>query len=152
MLAIALSFLAGVVLVARLPELPPVWLIGAALLSPGVAILARWRGWMRDGPGAWGGRKILLWLAVLAFAFGWAALRAQWALSHRLDESLAGQSFRLQGRVVGLPEHRQRVRRFVFAVSHIESLAGDAIEPPPRMLRLSWYDSARAKAPRLHAG
>lgn len=83
---------------------------------------------------------------VILFAAGflWALLHAHLHFNQVLSEALAGEEILLTGRVVDIPQQHSRGLRFDFAV--------DAGALPLRLVRLSWYDSDRAIAPRLRAG
>ncbi len=135
-LACAAALLAGVVGCLFLPALVPAplrWLCVAAGLG-----LWAW---------PWRGRAA----GALLLGFGWAGLQAGWALAAQLPAGWEGRDVRMEGRVVGLPDHDVRRTRFMFEVG------GQA--PPElrgRLLQLSWYDDYGAVEPgprmELHPG
>lgn len=115
-----LAFSLGVAGVQTLAELPPGWLLAAAMLLA----LGLWRSW----PGrAWS-------VAGLAFCVGvsWAVWRAEQRLADRLPAELDGQSQIVSGVIVGLPERLPRGWRFDFEPER-------AAEALPRRISVSWY-------------
>lgn len=80
-------------------------------------------------------------LGLLALGLAWACASAQWAIDDRLRPELDGRTLWLEGVVVGLPEQREGVVRFV-----LEDGVSRRAELPAR-LRLSW-----PQGPALHSG
>ena len=124
-------FATGIVSVAYLPALPPVWcwpaLAGAALA---------WSRGSRLRPAAW-----------LLLGMAWAGAMGAMALSHRLPKHLEGADVTVMGHVSSIPEPGDHRTRFRFTPSEITPWPVD--RPLPRRIRLSWY--AR-KPPALHPG
>jgi competence protein ComEC len=81
--------------------------------------------------------------AALALGVCWAALRAGFVLEHGLHPALVGEPVRLEGRIAGVPEHRDGRVRFLFDVTSVESARRRW--PLPGRVRLDWY--GRAPAP-----
>ncbi len=126
-LACAAGLLVGVTGCLLLPALTPSPLRWLCALAGIVAWLWPWRGRA---------------LGAMLLGFGWVGLHAGWALSAQLPTALEGREFRVDGRLVGLPEHEPRRTRFLLRV--------DANAPEPlrgRLLQLSWYDDYGAVAP-----
>jgi len=119
----AVALLLGATAVQILPALPPLW-CDIALASVGFALLP-WRA---------------RWLGLFLLGAAWTMLRANVALSHRLDPALEGEDIVVAGSVHGLPRVQDDGTRFEFDVSEAGTakLAG--------RLRLSWYEDA----PELH--
>ena len=120
----ALAVLAGVLAVQALPVLPPL-LLDLALAAVALWLLRypRWR-----------------WIAIIALAFAWAALRGQSALDARLPRTFEGKDFDVVGVVDDLPDRREDASRFVFRIESA-SLSGDAVALHG-LARLSWYSNA----------
>jgi len=127
MIAGTIAFVAGILLLQQLQQLPPVYW-GAPL--PLLAWLA-WRGPLR-----------------LPAAFGaglcWALLHAQFALGQRLSATLEGVDLRLEGVVASIPQRDERRLRFEFDVERLWH-AGQEL-PPPGRLRLTWYEDTQTPA------
>lgn len=136
--AVALAMLAGCVLAQGLRELPPRWL-DLALLGGGLLAAS---GCMR-----WRVPRALVWLALLAAAFGWTAWRADVALSARLPHALEKQDILVTGVVTGLPEVQDESTRFDFAIT-AASFEGRAIALHGNV-RLAWYAARRQAAPAI---
>ena len=119
--AVAAALLLGVLVVQRLPQLPP--LAVSALLG----IAGAWC-WSRPGAARLAGAA----LAGLALA----AAHGHAALSLQLPVAWSGQAFALQGRVVGLPVVEPDAVRFEFVVTAGEGRAQSLVG---RKLRLGWY-------------
>jgi competence protein ComEC len=134
-LAGAMAFLAGAVLVQALPVLPPRWLDAvwgcAALAGMGLCLRRRLPGWV-------------LFVAILLGAFAWTAWRADLALGARLPHVLEKQDILVTGRVTDLPEPRQDSTRFDFDISNAH-LGGLPVAVRGHV-RLSWY-ATRGHAP-----
>ncbi len=114
----ALGMLAvGLVSWRFLPELPSPWvMLGLATL----ALLALY----------WRGLRLPA-LGVLGFC--WACLCAHWALADWLAPARSGDTFWLEGQVIGLPERQDDVVRFELA--QVQSRHTGL----PSRLRLAWY-------------
>lgn len=75
-----------------------------------------------------------------ALGFVWAALFAQFYLSHELPKELEGRDITVIGTVASLPNYFERGVRFNFAVEDV--LPVDGVVPTiPGKLALSWYTS-----------
>ncbi|MGR9000354.1 MAG: DNA internalization-related competence protein ComEC/Rec2 [Gammaproteobacteria bacterium] len=115
MIASALSFLAGLVLVQQFSTLPDSqWLIAGAIVALIMAWLRYWRG--------------------LFFVVGvlWAIVFAMVELADRLPESLEGLDIPVKGIIASLPERDEKRTRFDFIVTQ-------PAQKLPSRLRLSWY-------------
>ncbi|MEO7917428.1 MAG: DNA internalization-related competence protein ComEC/Rec2, partial [Dokdonella sp.] len=138
----ALAVLAGVLAVQALPVLPPAWFTaGFAIVAFCVLQLARPRAADVDGSEfptscpraeAW-----CRYLAIIALACAWAALRGQWALDARLPSDVEGRDFDVIGLVAELPQRRDDASRFMLRIESA-SLAGQPIRLRG-LARLSWY-------------
>ena len=121
MIRVTCAFLAGVLALQYLPELPPWYCYGGML----VALSAmRWR---------------LAWLPIVFLAgFFWSAYRAQDTLDDQLDARLEGRTVLVQGRIADIPRGlpNQGVR-FLFQAEQLD--AGKGWGEFPSQLRLSWY-------------
>ncbi len=115
MVALVLSFLAGILLAQQLTELPGLIWLPATLI--GLGILARLRYW----------RGFFFMVGVL-----WAIAFATIRLDDRLPEQLAGQDIEIQGYVADLPEPEENRVRFNFKVVKSRKTV-------PDRLRLTWY-------------
>lgn len=115
---------AGLLALRFLPDLPGTpWLL--LMAAVGVLLLP-----FRSYP-----------LGLFALGLAWACASAQLALDDRLSPELDGRILWLEGEVVGLPEQRDGVVRFV-----LEEPSARRAELPAR-LRLSW-----PQGPALHSG
>jgi len=125
MRSILAGFIAGVLLLHQLPELPPELLLWAAAAgAPVLAALARTR------------TRTLRLAAGCLLGLATAGLHAGWALAHRLPPRLEQQDIAVKGRVDGLPRD-DGYRTVFYLVPEPGSWPG---EQAPRRLRLSWYD------------
>ena len=116
----ALSFLAGLLLVQQLPELPAIkWLIAVIVAAGIIACLRYWR--------------------CLFFVLGvlWSIVFAMHRLSDQLPEQLEGTEVQVTGTIANLPEQDAKRTRFDFIVSE------SAVQLPGK-LRLSWYYPGQA--------
>lgn len=118
-----LALAAGLILLRFLPALPPTELL--------------WSAWLM--------LPLLLWprlrlLALFLLGLAWASTHAHWALEKRLSPQMDGQTFWIEGRVVGLPEQQVGVIRF-----ELEEVTSRHPGLPARV-RLSWYDGPVLKA------
>ncbi|HET6655155.1 MAG TPA: DNA internalization-related competence protein ComEC/Rec2 [Gammaproteobacteria bacterium] len=116
----ALAFLGGVMLLDRLPVLPPAWWL--AVLIP-AALAWRW--------------PIGRYITIAALGFAWAWWPAHNALQHRLPATLEGVDLNVTGIVQPFPKREGRVARVTLRVTQFDSPA--PLADPPRKLRLSWY-------------
>ena len=115
MIASALSFLAGLLVVQQFSALPgSQWLI---VVTVSVGIMAWLRYW----------RWLFFVIGVL-----WAIVFAMIRLSDRLPESLEGINIPVKGIIVDLPEQDERQTRFDFMVT-------ESAQKLPSKLRVSWY-------------
>ncbi|RQO33439.1 DNA internalization-related competence protein ComEC/Rec2 [Herminiimonas sp. KBW02] len=76
--------------------------------------------------------------AILGFI--WAALFAQYYLSHELAKDLEGKDITVIGTISSLPNYVERGVRFNFAVEEVLPLEG-VVPTIPGKLALSWYSS-----------
>ena len=118
----AIAFLAGIVLLQQLPELPGSRWAGLLLISLPLSV------WFRP-------LKIPLWMVN---GFLLALLQANAILATSLPAELEGQDLVIEGVIDSLPEQRQYGQRFVFKPEK-------AINPElpreilPAKIRLNWY-------------
>lgn len=115
MILSASAFLAGVLLVQQLAELPD---------SPWLAALGIGAGLM-----AWRRYRLGLFFIV---GVAWSIVFAMARLADRLPEHLAGVDMEISGVIADLPEQDDRRTRFDFTVQ-------ESARPLPSKLRLSWY-------------
>ena len=122
------AFLAGVLALQYLPELPPWYCYTGVLAAP---LALRWRP---------------VWLpAVFLIGFFWAAYHAQRTLDAVLDASLEGRTVLVQGSVADLPVKKpQRGVRFLFHADRLD--AGNGWNKFARKFRLSWYQTQEIPA------
>jgi competence protein ComEC len=122
------AFLAGVLTLQYLPELPP-WYCYASVFAALLAL--RWRpAWLP---------------AIFLLGFFWAAYQAQATLDDVLDARLEGRTVLVQGTVADLPGKRSnRSLRFLFHADRLD--AGDGWKKFTRKLRLSWYQTREIPA------
>ena len=99
-----------------------------AAVRPGVA---------RPATGAW-------LIALLGFAafFGWASLRAHWALENRIGAGGEGQDVTVIGVVAEMPQPFDRGLRFGFRVEQCADDNADACRAGA-LYRLNWYSGSR---------
>jgi competence protein ComEC len=115
MLFSTLSFAAGIIVVQQFSNLPSnLWLIFLLLLLLGLAFFRYW--------------KVFFFILGVSWAIIFASLR----LADGLPEPLQGQKIKLEGKVIGLPQHDERRVRFDFVVSKSKMAILDKI-------RLSWF-------------
>jgi competence protein ComEC len=121
MISVTCAFLAGVLALQYLPELPP-WYCHTGVF---VALLA-----MR--------LRLARLPAVFLLGFFWAAYHAQSTLETVLDARLEGRTVLVQGTIAALPGNlpNQGIH-FLFHADRLD--AGDDWRKFARMLRLSWY-------------
>jgi predicted membrane metal-binding protein len=151
-LALLLSFAAGVLALQWQPELPSIAIVALAAAVALVSAIA-----LRPCASRMAALRPLAALAVLlaAFAvgFGYAAARAEARLSDALPSEWEGEDIALTGVVDDLPQPSQRSTRFAFAVERVDTR--NAIVPS--RLSLSWYavlrkDGAVDAVPALAGG
>ena len=131
MLFRVLSFLAGIMLIQQLAELPDVSIFIAALLV--ITLVTAYCWLFRDKKFNW-----LFELLIFVFLGAcWTSFHASHYLNHKLSENLAGQEFLIEGVIQGIPMKDDHVQRFMLAVSHFE-IEDENVELP-EYLRLSWY-------------
>ena len=118
----------GLILLRFLPALPSTWVVSGVL---GGAV---WVGWKY--PTRWG-----IGLVAALCGLAWASIYAHWALADRLPDELDGQTFWLEGQVVGLPDVDADSVRFV--LEHVTSRH----QGIPSRVRLSWH-----RGPDIRAG
>lgn len=128
-LPVAAALLAGVSAVQLAPSLPPLWL-SVSLLALGVGIYLRLATVRIAG--------------ALVIGIAWACVVGQWVMQDRLPSALSGQEFRIEGRVLGLPQSEDESIRFDFLID-----AGPTGAPVGQKVRLSWYG---AGAPTIEPG
>ncbi len=138
MLLKALSFLAGVMLIQQLADLPDVSILIAALVTVLVAVFFRW--FYRRNKFRW----LLELIIFVLLGTCWACFHARDYLDHKLPERLAGQEFYVEGVIQGIPMMDDHVQRFMLNVNNFE--LEDKTILLPEHLRLSWYYGPRVKA------
>jgi competence protein ComEC len=99
--AVAVAFLAGIVLVQWMVHLPPLWLDA---LGAGIAVLVLWR---------WPRARLV---AIIGLGIVWAAWRADMAMQARLPRSLEKSDIDVVGTVSDLPRDGSIANRFVLDV------------------------------------
>jgi competence protein ComEC len=122
------AFLAGVLALQYLPELPPWYCYAGVFAAP---LVLRWRP---------------LWLpTVFLLGFFWAAYHAQGTLDAVLDARLEGRTVLVQGTVADLPgKLPNRSVRFLFHADRLD--AGNGWDTFARKFRLSWYQTQEKPA------
>jgi competence protein ComEC len=128
-LSVAVALLAGVSLVQQLAWLPPCW-VSLCLLAPAGWLYRRRNGWRAVGS--------------LLIGIAWACAVGQWVMQQRLPATLSRQDFRIEGRVLGLPQREEESLRFDFRID-----SGSPGAPVGQRVRLSWYGQA---APAIEPG
>ena len=131
MLLNALSFLAGIVLVQQLAELPAFSVLLPLLAVLGIAVLLKV---FSSRPVV---HSLLMSLLFVVAGASSVTIYGQHYLAHKLPESLAGREFLVEGLVQGIPVVDGEVQRFELVVEKIEHV--DSAIDLPRRLRLSWY-------------
>lgn len=122
----AAALLLGMLLATRLPQLPPIWLIGAVLL---IGLI----GWLR-------GKQLMQVIGAFLLGLGLLMGQGAWRMSALLPASLELREATISGRIVDLPIHDERRTRFDFLV---DDAASEAKALRGQRLRLSWYDAWR---------
>lgn len=121
-LAVAVSVLAGALLVQVLPALPPYLALAPALL------LAGWAG-MKPGYGRL--------LAAVLMGVVLACAHGRWALDQQWPAAYAGADVRVTGTVEGLVQADTDSTRFSFRVKSANGVGAARLQG--RKLRLTWY-------------
>ena len=119
-----IAFLIGILLTLQFPELPPAWLQFALLPVLIVCLVCSNKGARLAG---------FILLGCL-----WALFRAGIILSDELSVQLEGKTLVAEGRVVSLPEYRDRGVKFEFQIEQLLSINGQSYASPGKV-RLSWY-------------
>ena len=128
----SLAFLAGIITILQLYELPSVIVSLSLLLVALIICLFKNRHLTIAG------------LFILGFA--WASLRADLILSQHLPIEIEGQPVLATGKVVSLPEVYPDRTRFVFEIEHLQDRQGNSW-PSPGRVRVSWYYHAASLQP-----
>ena len=145
LVVVAPACVAGIMLLQRQGELPPAGLAGACVLLA-CAVAVAWTFMpARDGAfKASAARRVAVALLVfvIAFAagFGWAAWRAQQALSDALDPRWEGRDVTVTGVVASLPQPFERGARFEFDIESASAREGIAPSQIPSHVSLAWYN------------
>ena len=134
MFLIAPSFLAGILSLNLLSELPGIVLNHALSLIAAVWYINRNRPY----------EKILRILAVYCFGMSWAQMHASSYLEHLLPERLAGTDITITAYISGIPVQDETVQRFVVEVEEFN--APNHSGPVPERLKLSWYYGVPVRA------
>ena len=123
MIKLACAFLAGVLALQCLPELPP-WYCYAGVFA---ALLAMCR-------------RLARLPAIFLIGFFWTAYHAQITLDAMLDTCLEGRTVLVEGVVADLPRNLpDRSIRFLFQAKRLDAVGG--WKTFTRQLRLSWYQT-----------
>lgn len=126
---LALSFLAGVMMLQLQAELPSLY--WAVLLIPFLALSVYF--------------QKHYWLLFLLSGFFWANFHGWHYLSSVPDTTLAGKNILVSGVITDLPVKQSRSTKFLFKV---ESFELDGYQGAvPKQLRLSWYYSKKVLRP-----
>lgn len=134
MLSRTLFFLFGILSVLLLSHLPSLTFILSALSTSILTLFVlpkTWRSWL----------SLPL---ILIAGFCWAAFQADQILAWKLPENLMGQPVSVTGKIVDVPQIKDKETRFQFK---IQKLQNNHLSSSPLIL-LSWYQSA----PELHSG
>ncbi|HEX5055859.1 MAG TPA: DNA internalization-related competence protein ComEC/Rec2 [Gammaproteobacteria bacterium] len=124
--AIICAFVGGALWVQRWAALP-----ASGWCLCGGALLVCWRRWPRY-------RGLYAALLGICCAVFWG----NWRLHTVLPEDLAGRDLGVEGYIATIPDTHERGLRFDFAVMAYPDISQDLAAGLPRLLRLSWYDSA----------
>lgn len=125
------TFLLGVVLVHRLPQLWPLpQTVG--VVGVGCLVILLWP--LRTKPLMW---HLIPWLLL---GLMWTHLHAQWRLADRLTPELEGVDLIVVGKIASLPQSRPDGVRFLF--HPLSAQWGTTAVQLPRLMRLGWYDVA----------
>ena len=126
-----LSFLAGVMLVQQLADLPDTAILIVALITILAAMSLSW--FFRDRKFKW----LFDLLIFVLLGICWLSFHARDYLDHKLAEKLAGQDFFVEGVIRDIPVIDGHVQRFILDVDRFE--IEDKTTSLPKKLRLSWY-------------
>ncbi len=127
-----IAFLLGILLTLQFPELPPVWLQFVLLPVLILCLVCSHKGLRITG---------FILLGCL-----WALFRAGMILSDELSVDLEGKTLIAEGRVVSLPEYRDKGIRFEFEIEKL--VTGDGkVFPGPGKVRLNWYEGKAEMIP-----
>ncbi len=137
MLFKALSFLAGIMFITRLADLPSVSILIAALTM--LVSLIILRHFYSDNKFHY----LIDFFIFTILGACWISLSAIDYLDHKLPERLAGEDIYVEGVIRDIPKSDGQVQRFIFDISHFEI---DDKTILPRRLRLSWYYGPEVKA------
>ncbi len=125
----------GIGAVALLPRLPPLWGVALLALLPLAAAL-RWRRWCLP--------------AAFCIGMAWGAGFGHYLIAGLLPPALEATPLWLEGRVVGLVEHRTTYGRpglrFELSVSRCSLDDGTPCPSAPRRVLLNWYNHDRPLA------
>jgi competence protein ComEC len=138
MLLKALSFLAGIMLIQQLAELPDVSVLVTMLFIILLLVTLWWC--VNDSKF----RCVFEVLIFILLGAGWASFYASDYLAHKLPENLAGQEFVVEGLIDGIPVEDDHVQRFMLDLTRFETEHRSVVLPG--RLRLSWYYGPRVKA------
>lgn len=119
-----IAFLFGILLIFQFPDLPPVWLQWLVACISIICLFSANKGLRMTG-------------FVLLGCF-WAMFRGGLIHSDVLHPDLEGETLVAVGKVVSLPEYRDRRVRFEFQVDELLSADGQSHTGPGKV-RLSWY-------------
>ncbi len=128
----SVAFLLGIVTVLQLDALPPLWValvLGLAALGITFLTPSPYR--------CFGG---------LCFGLFWAMVHAGLILAHELMPDIEGEFIIAEGRIVSLPEQRDRGVRFEFTVLKFHDNKGQDYKNPGR-IRLTWYEQVPELVP-----
>lgn len=120
-----IAFAAGVLLALQLPELPSCLIYWLLIPVLWIHRFARFRP-----------------LGALLAGCLWCVWRADMVLMQELSPQLEGKDVIVTGKVLGIPENRDRGVRFDFKVASLHMPDG-RVAPAPGHIRLSWYFNER---------
>ncbi|MBX2836403.1 MAG: DNA internalization-related competence protein ComEC/Rec2 [Gammaproteobacteria bacterium] len=125
---LSLGFSAGILLSLNLAEIFPWWLFCALLATSSCA------GWL----------GVRWWLIPLGYIGGVVVALAQfhWFNTHRLPIDLHGQSFVIEGRIVGLVDHAPQRQSFLIEPERIVGLPDKFQQWQQRLVKLAYYGQA----------
>lgn len=118
-LSVAVALLAGVSLVQLWPSLPAQWL--------SVVMLAAAIGLYRQS-------NLVRVLGAFLIGVAWSCIVGHAVMAQRLPAALSPADFRIQGRVLGLPQREDESTRFDFLIE-----SGAPGTPVGHKVRLGWY-------------
>lgn len=121
----------GVGAVSLFPELPSLlWLSPVALLG---LVCAKYKPF-----------KII---AALCFGLLWGLIYGWQGLQHQLPEAFENIDLNATGQIVGLPRTAERKQRFDFKLESLSLPNGEALYPPPKWIRINWYQTEKPVLP-----